>query len=681
MSAKKVIRKVVIRAVLVAGVGAAAWYGYGFFQTLQQRQEQIATTRVRQSDVIVRSYARGELRAVRSATLTAPNLFGTVQVTRMAPLGAYAREKDLVVEFDDSEVNSRLEEKQLEIDQIDEQIKKNTADLEIRSNQDKVELLSAQFSVRRAELEVKRNELLSAIDAKKNQLNLEEARRRLKQLESDIKSRQEQAQAQLAVLRENKNKALLELQRERQRLTQVKLLSPISGLVAVRQNRTGFMFPGMQIPDIREGDQVQPGIPVADVLDLSEMEIVAKVGELDRANLKEGQDASLMLDALPDKPLHARIKSMSGTASSNVFSFDPAKKFDVVFGIDMKELLSALGAKPERIQQILTTAEQNRRKPIAQASGSMLMGGGAEGFPTGGDAAAGGAGMAMQGGGASTGMAGGTGGDQSGEGGQGRQGRQGGGMRGMFGGGSNGSSPFAAMRNMTPEQQQQVRAAIQKAMGGKNPQDMSAEERQQMGTKIQAAIAEVMKKSGGAAAGAQDTKGGDRPGGRGEGGGQQSAGAQGPRTLPFAGGPGGGMRGMFGGGGGGTGQFSEKDLAEAKLPPPPEEDTQFDVLLRPGLLADVEIVVEKIPNAIHVPMQAIFESDGKPVVYVKRGGQFEVRFIKPLKRSESVMVIAEGLKPGEQVALSDPFEKKSDKKAEKKGEGGAMSALPGGGKK
>ena len=67
---------------------------------------------------------RGELRAVRSATLTAPNLFGTVQVTRHGTLGAFAREKDLVVEFDDSEVNSRLEEKQLEIEQIDEQIKK-----------------------------------------------------------------------------------------------------------------------------------------------------------------------------------------------------------------------------------------------------------------------------------------------------------------------------------------------------------------------------------------------------------------------------------------------------------------------------------------------------------------------------------------------------------------------------
>ena len=94
--------------------------------------------------------------------------------------------------------------------------------------------------------------------------------------------------------------------------------------------------------------------------------------------------------------------------------------------------------------------------------------------------------------------------------------------------------------------------------------------------------------------------------------------------------------------------FSATDLANAKLPPPPEEDTQFDVLLRPGLLADVEIIVEKIPNALNVPMQAVFDAGRQT------GGLREERqrvgnraTIKPLKRSESIMVIAEGVKPGE----------------------------------
>jgi multidrug efflux pump subunit AcrA (membrane-fusion protein) len=127
-------------------------------------------------------------------------------------------------------------------------------------------------------------------------------------------------------------------------------------------------------------------------------------------------------------------------------------------------------------------------------------------------------------------------------------------------------------------------------------------------------------------------------------------------------------------------KYTEQDMANAKLPPPPEEDTQFDVLLRPGLLADVEITIEKVPNAIHVPMQAVFEKDGKPTVYVRTGSGFEPRAIKPLKRSESTMVIAEGVRPGEIVALADPTEKPGSKKEKNADKGSAMGALPGGAK-
>src|SRR5262249_51585579 len=211
---------------------------------------------------------------VRSVTLTAPNLFGTVQVTRMAALGALAKEKDLIIEFDDSELQSRVEEKQLELEQIDEQIKKAQADLAIRDNQDQVDLLRTRYAVRRAELEVKRNEIISVIDAKKNLLTLEEQKKRLTQLESDIKSRREQAEAQLAVLREQRNKAMIDVRREEQRIAQSKVLSPMTGLVAIKQNRSGFFMFGQQVPDIREGDTLQPGMPVADVLDLSELEVV-----------------------------------------------------------------------------------------------------------------------------------------------------------------------------------------------------------------------------------------------------------------------------------------------------------------------------------------------------------------------------------------------------------------------
>ena len=511
------IRKIIFRLLLAALVIGGAWKGYTFIRDLPKTQQIIATAKVRRGDVIVRSFARGELRAARSATLIAPNLFGTVQVTRLAPLGAFARAKDLIVEFDESEVLSRVEEDDLALEQIDEQIKKAKADLAVSSNQDQVDLLTAQFDVKRAQLEVQRNDLLAEIDQKKNLLTLEEARQHLKQLESDIQSRKKQAEAQLAVLQENRNKSVLESAREKERLAQVRMLAPISGLVAIRQNRPNFYFPGMQIPDIREGDQINPGMSVADVLDLSELEVLARIGELDRANLREGQDAVLQLDAIPGQRINGKIKSMSGTATANIFSSDPAKKFDVVFAVDMKQLFKLLGVKPDQIQKLMAISEANKNLHYESA----------------------------------------------------------------------------IMPPPTP--------AV--APGTKAPAP----------------------------------------------------------PIPAL-----------------TPQFSAKELEQAQLPPPPEEDSQFDVLLRPGLLADVEIIVDKIPNAISIPMQAVFEKEGKLVAYVKTSSGFEERAFKPLKRSESTMVVASGLQPGEVIALSDPTAKKDDKKKGSKpaGDGGAMGALP-----
>ena len=592
------MKKFIYRLVFLALILGAAWWGYGYFKQMPQRQSTVATAKVRQGDVVVRSYARGELRAVRSSTLTAPNLFGTVQVTKMAEMGALAHEKDLIVEFDDAELISRLEEKQLEIDQIDEQFKKAEADLAIRSNQDQVELLSSRYGVRRAELEAKRNELLSPIDAKRNDLNLEESKRRLQQLESDIKSRREQAQAELAVLRERKLKSLLELSREKGRLNQVKVLAPMSGLVAVKQNNSSRMGFGFDVPDIREGDQVQPGMPIADVLDLSELEVMARIGELDRANLNENQEVFIELDAIANKRFKGKIKTMSNTANSSVFSNDPAKKFDVTFSVEMRDLLGALGAKPEVIAAVLAQAEANRRKApptmVSLLSGAMAQGMGA------------------------------------------------GGPQGMPGGASGGGmmipgAPPQASDMLTPPG-----ASAERKGGTKKGGERKAE--QKKGGETDGA-----KPATGAPAAATDPAA--------------------PRRRPRNGGEGAAPSG--------NGQFSQKDIETAKLPPAPDQDSNLDVLLRPGLLADVEIIIEKISNAIHVPSQAVFEKDGKLVVYVQNtSGKFEAREIKLSKRSESTMVIASGLKADEIIALADPFAKPGKKGEEKKG--GAMSALPGG---
>ncbi|MCC7174816.1 MAG: HlyD family efflux transporter periplasmic adaptor subunit [Bryobacterales bacterium] len=597
------MKKLILRVVMLGILAGAGWWGYSYVRQMPQRRQEIPLAKVRQGEIVISAFSRGELRALRSEAIVAPNLMGTVQVTQLAAMGSFAREKDLIVEFDDSEVLSRLEEQQLNLQSLDESIKRQEAELAIRNNQDQVDLLQAKYAVRRAELQVQKNELLGDIDKRKNILSLEQAKRTLVQTESDVKSRQEQAQAQLALVRQNRQRANLEMSREQARLRQTRVLATMSGLVAIRQNTFGGARQfGSQIPDIREGDQVQPGMPVADILDLSEVELVAKIGELDRANLVEGQDAVIQLDALAGKKIHGKIKSMSGTATANVFSGDPSKKFEVLFSVDMKELLTTVGATPEQIREILATAEKNRNRPVTRTAFS--------GFPA----------MGGMEGGSARGMPGAMGGnfDPSAFAGRG-QGQTGGRQPGAGNSGSEGQAQGGRQRD--------AGAAGQTRGSGR----------------------------GTAGEGAQDAARGGAESGQRSGRGQRGGADFGAMGFPGRGGP----------------QFNQKDLDAAKLPPPPEEDSGLQVLLRPGLLADVEVVIEKIPNAIYIPAQAVFERDGKPVAYVKAEKGFDERPVQLLKRSEATWVISSGLKPGEEIALVNPTRQPAKKKEEPKQGGGA----------
>ena len=210
-------------------------------------------------------------------------------------------------------------------------------------------------------------------------------------------------------------------------------------------------------------------------------------------------------------------------------------------------------------------------------------------------------------------------------------------------------------------------------------QAASPEERE----KLQKQMQDLMTKAGiTMPAGGRGFSGRGGQGGQGEG---QTAGDGQSR------GPGGGRQGRGGQGGGvgdpmqmmmsrrGAGsQFSDEDRKNAKLPLPPSQDSQVQVLLRPGLLADVEIQLEKLPGVIHVPAQAVFQKNGKYTVFVQKQGKFEARDVQLVKQSESMMVIASGVQPGDVVALADPTAGKKDKNGDKKSGGGAMGGMPGG---
>jgi RND family efflux transporter MFP subunit len=83
---------------------------------------------------------------------------------------------------------------------------------------------------------------------------------------------------------------------------------------------------------------------------------------------------------------------------------------------------------------------------------------------------------------------------------------------------------------------------------------------------------------------------------------------------------------------------------------------QTDPRLRPGMTTTVSVAVDRVPDAVLIPARAVFEKDGRSVAYVARPrGGWDERIVQIAKRGQEQLVVADGVKPDDRVALKDPL--------------------------
>ena len=92
--------------------------------------------------------------------------------------------------------------------------------------------------------------------------------------------------------------------------------------------------------------------------------------------------------------------------------------------------------------------------------------------------------------------------------------------------------------------------------------------------------------------------------------------------------------------------------------------TALDPRLSPGMSASAEVIVEREPSRILIPIRASFDRDGKPAVYLQRGKTFRLAPIEVGNRNDDEIVVLNGLKEGDVVTLENPAE--AAKRAKKK---------------
>lgn len=313
------LRAGVVLAALASagGLALAGWAGLRFYHKTGPvpADSAVPTTRVKRSEVRVSVTARGELQGANSQMLTAP-MTGSRElvITSLRTPGELVNEGDVIVQFDTTEQNFALKEAEADLAEAEQQVAQAQAESQAKEEEAHYQLLQAQAEVRLAELEARKNPLVAAITARQNTLALEAARDRLRELEADLADRKATTEAGVAIQEAARNKAKVKADTARRNIESMTLRAKVKGYAAVQQNtNTNFGYWGMNFPMFQVGDTVRAGMAVAQIPDLSNWEVMARIAELDRGHLENGQSAEIQVAALPGKAFHGKVTNIGGT--------------------------------------------------------------------------------------------------------------------------------------------------------------------------------------------------------------------------------------------------------------------------------------------------------------------------------------------------------------------------------
>jgi HlyD family secretion protein len=276
---------------------------------------------------------RGEIKPVHSVVLTAPSSGTDLQIVDIVKNGARVSAGDVVVEFDPTVQQRTLETKRSELKQAESEIAKAEAELGRRVQAARSELDEARKAVERARLDVEGNELRPRIDAENFVLALSDADEHVRELVQKVEGERIASAADVAIARQKRDKAQFDLS-ETERITDsLKIRAPAGGAISLLPNfRAGGPF-SRAAPEFKRGDRAWFGAAIAELPDLSAVQMTARVDEFDRGRLQPGSAVRVRVDAVPDRDLTGTLNEISVIAKPDFTVWPPVRNFDLVVAI------------------------------------------------------------------------------------------------------------------------------------------------------------------------------------------------------------------------------------------------------------------------------------------------------------------------------------------------------------
>ena len=291
--------------------------------------EDALVSQVKRGDFRVTVTTSGELRAPKLVQVTLPpnamqaQVFN-LKIASLVPEGTLVKEGEVVAEVDRSPLATKQTEVSLSLQKAEAQYEQAMLDSTLNLGKAREEMKTMDLSLEEKRI-AKEQAIYEAPSVKRQaELDYEKAERALAQAKVDYKTKTEQAQAKMREVGADRDRQRNLLKNIMDVMAGMTIKAPAPGMVIYVKEWSGKKKTA--------GSSVNPWEPaVATLPDLSIMESLTYVNEIDVRKLRVGQPVSVSLDADPSKKLTGVIKQVANVGEQRPNA--DAKVFEVVVDI------------------------------------------------------------------------------------------------------------------------------------------------------------------------------------------------------------------------------------------------------------------------------------------------------------------------------------------------------------
>lgn len=312
---KKVIIGIVAVAVIVSG--------FLFYNIADPSETNEIIVGVKSGKFIVDITTTGELEAKNSVKIMGPTRLRQFRVYQVSiqdivDEGTIVKKGDWIATLDQSEFNSKLQDKQIDLEQQQSQFIQDQLDTTLQMRQARDELINLAYGVEEMQIKLDQSQFEPPATIKQAEIDVDKAKRALEQAEQNYLIKLEQNKAKMTEVSAKRRKVQNEYNSMLDLVKTFRILAPEPGMVVYTKG-----FDGKRM---KAGSQIHTWDPVVATLpDLSTMISKTYINEVDVRKIKSGQKVELGLDAFPEKRLNgvvirvANVGEQSPNSDSKVF--------------------------------------------------------------------------------------------------------------------------------------------------------------------------------------------------------------------------------------------------------------------------------------------------------------------------------------------------------------------------